>query len=82
MISKVPYSLYITRIPGFVDQESLLNKLSTYGQISDCYIAKRRNGNRAGYGYVIASDESTYKALREHKPNMGGRELILIPFRN
>lgn len=81
-ISSIPHSIYVTRIPSTVDNKSMLQYFSSFGQVKEAYIAKRKNGRHSGYGYAIAENSRIYKILLETEHTIDGRKLIVLPFTN
>lgn len=81
-ISKIPLSIFVTRIPGSIDNDAFYSLFSVFGEIRECYIATRKNGKKAGYGYVIAGNQSTFDAIISSVHHIAGRQLILLPFKD
>lgn len=55
---------------------------SRYGEVEDCYIAKRKNGKSSGYGYVVATSEKMYRDILAIEHKLNDRDFITVPFQS
>lgn len=56
-------TLFMKNLPKDLIESELHEKLSKYGKITSCKIAKDKEYNSKGYGMVTTEDDATYEKL-------------------